>query len=209
MDKNYRDIVFPKNNENEFIALAPKLGISKLTFCYPLGQYKLAAQKLPKNTSLAIATGCHISSADITKAKSLGCPIVCASNARNLFEIRYPAHAPLIVYELESLENYDSLHYRRSGLNQVLCTLAAQHNIIVGFSFAQLLHAPQFKMPYLLGRMMQNVRFARKYAFQTKLASFAQTPYEMRAYHDLMSLGKCIGMHPLEIMQGLAGDKIK
>jgi len=50
----------------------------------------------------------------------------------------------------------DFMHQRNSGLNHVLCTLAREHHVAIGFSFSRILHSTQRAKD--MGRIMQNIR---------------------------------------------------
>src|SRR3989344_1390288 len=55
----------------------------------------------------------------------------------------------------------DFMHQRNSGLNHVLCALAKEHNVAIGFSFSNILRAQHREK--LLGRIMQNILLCRRY----------------------------------------------
>jgi RNase P/RNase MRP subunit p30 len=55
----------------------------------------------------------------------------------------------------------------------------------------------------ILGRIMQNIKLARKYKMKIKLASFARNPYELRDCNDLLSFGILVGLHPSEAKKAL------
>ena len=96
-----------------------------------------------------------------------------------------------IVMNLELSGKEDGMHYRNSGLNQVLCKLAAEHGIAICFNIQHM------KSSRVLGRMMQNVKLCRKYKVQMKIASFASNSYEMKGASNVLSLAKVLGMtHP-------------
>lgn len=96
-----------------------------------------------------------------------------------------------IVTNLELSGKEDGMHYRNSGMNQVLCKLADENSIAVCFN---LQHA---KSPRVLGRMMQNVRLCRKYKVRMLIASFASNLYEMKGASNVLSFAKVLGMtHP-------------
>ncbi len=95
----------------------------------------------------------------------------------------------------------DSLNQRGSGLNHVLCKLAHENDVAIGFSFSDVLSAKQRSV--VLGRMMQNVRLCKKYKVRMVLASFAQSPWEMRHAYDLLAFGMVLGMTPKEARQAL------
>ncbi len=95
----------------------------------------------------------------------------------------------------------DFMHYRDSGLNQVLCGLAKKNNIAIGFNFNDVLHSQN--RPLLMGKMMQNIRLCRKYKVKMIIISGAQNPHELRFPQELTSFGICLGMTPGEAKKAL------
>lgn len=98
-----------------------------------------------------------------------------------------------IIFDLEPSEK-DSFHQRNSGLNDVLCKIAKEHNIIIGFSLKRIL----LNNPLLLGKIMQNIRLCRKYKVKMKIASLASSWDELRSSKDIIALARVLGMTPLE-----------
>ena len=96
----------------------------------------------------------------------------------------------------ERVGRKDRLNQRDSGLNDVLCKLAKENDVAIGFSFSDLLNSKYRAV--VLGRMMQNVRLCRKYKVRMVLASFAHDPWEMRSAYDLLAFGQVLGMTPKE-----------
>ena len=84
-------------------------------------------------------------------------------------------------------ELHDHMHYRQSGLNDVLCKLARKNNVAVAVSL------DQFKDPISFGRIMQNVRFCRKYKVVFLILSLATDEYELKAPKDVEALYRIIG----------------
>lgn len=82
----------------------------------------------------------------------------------------------------------DSLHFRSSGLNHVLCRLCHENNIAVGFSLDTALDAK------LLGRVKQNIKLCRKYKVRMRFFSFAKNKFEMRGREDMLGFLRSIGM---------------
>jgi len=97
----------------------------------------------------------------------------------------------------------DMMHFRNSGLNQVLCKLAHKNDIAIAFNFNDLLKARGIERSVLLGRMAQNVRLCRKYKNKMIIASFAGNEYELKSANDLVSFGIVIGMAPKEAKESL------
>ncbi len=101
----------------------------------------------------------------------------------------------------ELIFSKDFVHFRASGLNQVLCKLAKKNDIAIGFSFSELINFE--KKEVLLGRFMQNVVLCRKYKIRMIIGSFALKYNEIKNKSELMSFGKVIGMNGIEIKQAL------
>lgn len=88
-----------------------------------------------------------------------------------------------IVVGGEKINPKDSLHYVRGGLDQILCTIAANQGKTIAFSFRDILYAED--RPKLLARMMANIRLCRKYKVKTVFSTFAREKGELRARKDL------------------------
>ena len=91
-----------------------------------------------------------------------------------------------MIFGLELVHKKDAMHYRRSGLNQVLCKIAASKSKKIGFDFWSLME------PRVLGRVKQNIKFCKKYKVDYFLGAFAEKPELMRSFHDLKSFLKTL-----------------
>ncbi|MFC1801132.1 hypothetical protein ACFLZB_01615, partial [Nanoarchaeota archaeon] len=87
-----------------------------------------------------------------------------------------------IIFDLELLPRKDAMHYRRSGLDQVKCKIAAEKKKTIGFNFWSLVQESKF-----LGRLKQNLKFCSKYNVAYLLGSFADKPELMRSPNELQS----------------------
>ena len=174
------DIVFPNKNESEFIEMAKKLGISGLIFAYK------SPAEFSKNKDIANAL--FIEPKNLQKAKNLDVLAICPAS-REAIE-----RGADIVYGFEMQEIKEHTHYRQSGLNQVLCKLATEKKARIGLSFSAILQSFGQRRAQLIGRMTQNIIFCRKYKTPMKIASFATTPYEMRAPAELTAFFMQLGM---------------
>ena len=191
---NFIDIVFPAKNEKKFFSIALKLGIKSLCLVYAgkkindatLVAAKEEASRLGIKAYFAVLDGNKLdplSKADFRLAKA-------NENTRRILE---NASAD-IIFGFESLERKDSLHYRRSGLNQVLCEFARKNKIHIGIPFSDLLNSNEVYRSVMKGRIAQNIMLCRKYKVSMVAASFASSPYEMRCPHDMRSLLLSLGM---------------
>ena len=97
----------------------------------------------------------------------------------------------------------DKTHYRNSGLNQVLCKLAAKNKIAIGFNFDDIIDSKDRSI--LMGRMMQNVRFCRKYKVRIVLDCFGKYKKDKK---DLAIFAQTLGMTPGEAKQAVNFKKI-
>ena len=86
-----------------------------------------------------------------------------------------------ILLSPEKNSRKDLMFSRRSGLNQVLCKLAAKNDVAIGFDFSYLLNSSGKQRARILGRMKQNVKFCKKYGVKMIFSSFARTKYELRS----------------------------
>lgn len=197
----FTDIVLPDGNETEFIKLAEKLGYGTLVFCYGKNSMKKGLadiEQLKGQTKLKLfsalvskpnESNSIIRQADLFIVESL-------ADNRYVFE---GSKADMVV-NLEADRRNDFLHSRNSGLNHVLCILARKRNIIVAFSFSEILNN---LTPTFIGRVMQNIALCRKFKVSTVIASFAEKPYDMRSHHDMMAFFTVIGMHPKEAKESI------
>jgi RNase P/RNase MRP subunit p30 len=166
------DIVFPNKNEQEFEEMAKKLGI-ELLFVYKDNKNAKALLVEPK---------------DVRKTHDKKIMAICTAS-REAIEREAD-----IVYGFELLETREHTHYRASGMNQVLCKLAADKKVKIGFSFSEILNTYGQKRAIIMGRMAQNIMFCQKYKTPIKIASFATEPYQMRAEAELKAFFKQLGM---------------
>ena len=95
----------------------------------------------------------------------------------------------------------DSLHYRRSGLDQVLCSMMHNNNIAMAFTFDSMNNHIE------IGRVMQNITLCRKYKVKVLFFTFAKNMYELRARLDIIAFLETLGMTPSEAKFALEGLK--
>ena len=201
------DLVLAKNNEKEFIEIAERLSIEGICFVYNFKnkndflQNQEKISKLQEKTKLKLFTGLIANSKNISKAKKLSKIVIYKSTGNDRHAIE--KSKTNIIFDLETVATKDSLHSRNSGLNQVLCKLANKNNVIIGFSFSNILNTDGRIRSQILGRMMQNIRLCRKYKVKTIIASFAEKPYDLRSCSDLKSVFISLGMHPKEANNSL------
>jgi len=182
------DIVIPNNNEEEFIVMAEKLGYTGLCFLYDSNDYM---NKQFENKKIKIEIGVLGDNKNIDKIKGKNEKVfVAVKSSNNDKEIMERSKADMI-FSFEDALRRDFIHQRASGLNHILCRLAKENNVIVGFSLKSILISGDKHL--ILGRIRQNIKICRKFKVKTTIASFAREPFEMRNAHDVMSLFKILG----------------
>lgn len=103
---------------------------------------------------------------------------------------------------ITGIENHprrDFIHHRNSGLNQVLCKIAARKGVIICFNLPDILSGK----PHVIGRIRQNIKLCRKYRVKMGFASLAKNYLEMRNPKDILALLEVLGMHPKEAQDAL------
>ncbi len=186
------DIVIPGNNEEEFIAIARKLGYKTLYFLCNYEDYQSKKKNFANIPSIKIVNGILDDGKNLKKIKNKtegGSVFVAAKSSDKDMEIMEGSLANLI-FSFEENQRKDFIHQRASGLNHILCSLARKNNITIGFSSTSILSAKD--RHEILGRIMQNLRLCKRFKAKTIIASFAKDPYEMRSMHDLRSLFKVL-----------------
>ena len=169
------DIAIPKGNEEEMLQMAKKLGNTSLRFLYPA--VSIAQKEKLNGREVGIISD---NPNEIHRAKQQGIFAATSSN-----EMRVLESSPDMLFGVEDIEHKDSLHFRKSGLNQVLCALMAKNGISYGISFSMVLHSSNRGRALLMGRIAQNVRLTRKFKIPVQIYSFAKEPYSLRARKDL------------------------
>ncbi len=184
------DIVFPKDNETEFIKMAERLNMEGLCLVYSVPK---DISQFQQNTKLKLSQGILCTIDNVKKYK--GKYVTLLESPEDQTKLRHIIEKvkPDILFNLEFARRKDFMHHRASGLNHVLAKLARDNDVSIGFNFSKLLKAnPQDRAVYM-GRMMQNIRFAKKFGFNTVMASFTSEVYQMRPRVDIYYLIKLLG----------------
>ena len=203
----FSDIAIPKNNEEEFIEMASKLGIKKLYFLYDFDKYrqeslqnKLNSIKNHKNIEVEI--GFMVNQKNLNQAGKLSKLLVVKSSDKGRFFIE--SKKIKLIYGFEEVQRGDSLHQRTSWLNHTICEIANKNSVSIGFSYSSLFNKNGHESSLLMGRMMQNISLCRKYKVKTIIASFSENPFGMRAPHDVASLFAMLGMDGKRIKESMS-----
>ncbi|MDP7141346.1 MAG: RNase P subunit p30 family protein [Candidatus Woesearchaeota archaeon] len=181
------DIVFPKNNENDFIELAEKLGYNSLCLVYKLKSFKNSY-----DSKIKLTFGVLAEPNEVRKAKKLSEFVFVKSSDKDRAVMENNKN--LFLFGLEKAARHDFIHHR-AGLNQVLCKIAYKNKIKICIPFSDVLNSEDVERANILGRMLQNIRICRKYKVEVFVGSFASEPFDMRTVHDLTAFGKVLGMN--------------
>ena len=108
-----------------------------------------------------------------------------------------------ILLSPEKNRKNDYLYVRNSGLNHILCKFANKNKVAIGFNFNDILESKNREV--LIGRMMQNVRFCRKYKADMVFDCFGSCEVSKQ---NLVSFCRVLGMSPGEAKKALNFKKI-
>lgn len=180
------EIVFPSGNEKKFLDLAQVLGFKKIIFVYK--EIKKVKKKWP-GREIEAGYGVLIEEKNKEKLrkkilqiknKDQNCLVIIKAGDDGFNRFVFEKTKADVIFDLELVHRKDATHFRRSGLDQVLCRIATEKEKKVGLSFWELT-----KKAVYLGRARQNIRFCRKFRVDWFLTSFAQEPEMMRSVYDL------------------------
>ncbi len=171
----FTDVCIPNNNEEEFIAVAEKLGTKALLFLYEKKEKNLSAIKQKTKTKIFMGTIKGKNKINFAKAEQQN---IADKNCAFL-------------YGFEDLEKKDSFHYRRSGTNQVLCKLMKTKNKTLVLDMEKIMTSSDKET--MLGRMKQNLMLIKKYDLNLIICSFATKPNNLRSEEEYKALIRSLG----------------
>ncbi len=177
------DIVFPKNNEKEFLKIAKALGKKEIIFVYAPKEYKEWKEKeaiMVKTAILAPAKeGYYLKQ----KYPQL---LIKANQETDKWAVEHVK--PWVMYGFEEGEKKDFMHHRNSGIDHILAHQMAEHGVSYGFSVGSLLHATPEQRAILLGRMRQNLFILKKAKVPVYLVTLTSDPFDLRNEKDVCGL---------------------
>ena len=133
------DFVMPSNNEKEFIIMAERLGYKSLFFLYPLDTFQ---ENKNFESKIKIHRGILANPKNIDKInqkykdKEVFVTIKSSDADREIIE-RNMAN---LIFGFEEISRKDFFNQRLSGLDHILCKLAHDNDISIGFSVNSLLN---------------------------------------------------------------------
>ncbi len=201
------DVVFAKGNEDVFLLAAKRLGYNKIVFAYN-SFADLSSSILDSNVNLDgvfVKKALFVShdnknrvASDINRVGSIAgaegtLVFVRARDEKfNRFVLEKTKANALVNPEYVYVK--DHLHFRRSGLDQVVCKLAALNGKAILTSLHDLVFSGTEERALLMGRIMQNIAFCRKYKVNYGAVSFADKINGMRGASDVRALLFSFGM---------------
>ena len=91
-----------------------------------------------------------------------------------------------IIVGIEKIHPKDSLHYVRSGLDQILCRIANAQEKTIAFSFNDILN--NVDRARIMSRMNLNLKLCKKYNVKTVFSTFAKSKGELVSNKDLKNM---------------------
>lgn len=195
----FADIVFPEKNEEEFILTAERLGYSAICFAYELGDVEKIRKRISElagKSKLNVYLCFAVKPKDCAKARNY-CEFVLVKSSGNDQDVLEKNDFDVLL-DAELSQSRDAMHYRMSGLNQVLCKIAADKKRIIGINLRNILDYNSEDRQMIIGRIMQNVMLCRKFKAKMIIFSGARKPMQMKGHNDLISLMNVFGLNPNE-----------
>ncbi|MFH1589156.1 MAG: RNase P subunit p30 family protein [archaeon] len=190
------DVAIPSGDEKEFIQASKKLGTSGIIFVYEKDdRNNLEEVKKLNSKNFKVLTA-------IVGKMSSKYDYAFSMGERKDFENKKTD----VIFNLEKNSGRDKPHYRSSGLNQVLCKLAKEKNILIALNFNSVLKAKDREL--MMGRMAQNIKICKKYKVELLIASFAKKPSELRYWSDLISFGIVLGLNSKQAKKAVLNRKV-
>lgn len=177
------DIVFPKNNEKEFLKIAKALGKKEIVFVYSPKEYKEWKEKEAITVKTAILAPAKEGYYLKQKYPLL---VVKANQDTDKWVVEHVK--PWLLYGFEESEKKDFIHHRNSGIDHILAHQMAEHGVSYGFSVGSLIHAAPEQRAIILGRMRQNVFLLKKVKVSMFLVTLTSDPMDMRNVKDVLGI---------------------
>lgn len=177
----YIEVICPKKHEEEYVKILSKLGTEKVLFLYEKEPKTL--ENLEKTYDIEIFTGLI----DTNKPHNI---VFKKGNRHNVENRSVP-----YLYGFESFSNNDHMHYRKSGMNQVIAKLLKERDKYYVIPVENILTSPEPQI--LLGRIELNLKMARKYGFNVIIAGMNTDPKLLRAKEEYKSLIRSLGYEDL------------
>ncbi len=176
------DIVFPKNNELNFIKQGKKLGYDKIVFIYTEKTFNSApnVEKESIKYDIEIVKGCLCDKKFVESDYSI-------SNSNRIGWMKQDVK---LVFDIEESDHF--MNQKDSGMNVAIAQQMKQYNCMYGINFSRILsYKDRFD---LLGSFIQNIVLCNKYKVKVVFVSFAKLPLEMRNPEDLKAFGRILGL---------------
>lgn len=135
----------------------------------------------------------------VVNARAKGALRIIECSETNLRQAVEQNKADIILVAEQGMQ--DSMHYRKTALDHIVCGLAGKKGIAFAFSFSYILNARNRAV--VIGRIMQSIRLCRKHRVRMVFASFASDKWEMRAFAELKSFAVVLGMTQKEALGSL------
>jgi RNase P/RNase MRP subunit p30 len=173
------DVVMPKNNEQELIDMAYKLGIKKVYFLYEKSEELDKELKIETKVTFEKALLVNDQRFKIPKNHEVFGPA-----KRSFFE----SSKMSFLIDFQDQKGHDYLHQRKGGIDQVMVSLAQKKKKTLLF------YLKNIKNPQVMGRVMQNINISKKKSLNLGLVSLANTPFEMSSRKDVEALERIMGL---------------
>lgn len=178
----FTDIIIPTMPEHKYLEILQRLGTKQAIFLYEKNNKK-TFETLQKKYDIKIRTG-------LINSKQQHPLNITKGTRHNVDRYKYKLHS-----DFEHLNKKDSMHYRKSGMNQVIGKIMKEKNKTYIINHSKITTS---KNPHIiLGKIILNLKIARKYGFNVAIASMAKKPKHLRSKEQLKSMIAMLGYHKI------------
>lgn len=160
-------LLLTKDKETE--ELSKQFGFTKTLF---LDDVVLIKEDTEKNLLKKIR--------DVKKSQRV---VICQPLTEELLRFALEKTAVDAVIGMEKIHAQDSVHFVRSGLDQIVCKIAFARGKMIVFSFSDILNSKN--RPQLMSRMMFNIMLCKKYNVKMMFSNFSTVKTDIRSKNDL------------------------
>jgi len=190
------DFVCPDNNEEEFVNIARLLNIKKLCFTYDLDDvvkdfnknvknFRCKIDQLQNTYNIALYLAVRFNGLKQRfKVKDIDFRVLKSNNPEIIRKCIEQKKAD-VIYGLEFHSRKDYMKQLDSGFNQILARFAHENEVMMAFSYSDLLQLDLNNRLKVLPRLMQNIKLYEKYKVSYDFFSFSNNPMLLRSRNNV------------------------
>ena len=176
-----RDYIWYSDAVEDCLRMATRLGTTEVVVVFRKSDLAAADRVKELDYGVKVLTGLLVKSRAKIPSTWKAYDLLVGVFSRELMEDKRVS----VILGGETMYRTDHTHYRRSGLNQVLCKIMRDSEKTYLFQFSDFLSGDREQW---LGRVLQNIRFLKKYSVKMAVGSMTEDAYGVRRVDDMKRL---------------------